>query len=99
MSPKKAGLVTGTSKGGIGDYLVQELLKHDFQVFATARDLNKVQHLQDLGAIIVHLDVTDPQSIEKAVTQVSDTTGGTLNILINNSGVGRAHGIETKDER
>lgn len=88
MSPQKTALVTGTSKGGIGDSLAQELHKRGFRVFATARSLGKVEHLKAMGLDIILLEATDSESIEKAAADVSALTGGTLDMLINNSGIG-----------
>ncbi|KAH7134360.1 hypothetical protein EDB81DRAFT_96747 [Dactylonectria macrodidyma] len=88
MTSQKTALVTGTSQGGLGDYLAQELHRRGFRVIATARTPSKVQHLKDLGLDIVLLEVTDAKSVEKAAAEVNDLTGGKLDILINNSGVG-----------
>ncbi|KAF4458929.1 short-chain dehydrogenase reductase [Fusarium albosuccineum] len=88
MSSQQTALVTGTSKGGIGDYLAQDLHKRGFRVFATARSPAKVQHLKEMGLHIVLLEVTDSESIGKAAEEVNGLTGGRLDILINNSGVG-----------
>lgn len=88
MSSQRTALVTGTSKGGIGDYLAQELHSRGFRVFATARSPAKVEYLQEMGLDIVLLEVTDSDSIKKAVEQVTEATGGRLDILVNNSGVG-----------
>lgn len=41
-----------------------------------------------MGLDIVLLEVTDSDSIKKAVEKVTEATGGKLDILINNSGVG-----------
>ncbi|KAM5347959.1 hypothetical protein ACJ41O_007783 [Fusarium nematophilum] len=96
MSSQKTALVTGTSKGGLGDFLAQELHKRGFRVFATARSPAKVEHLKEMGLEIVHLEVTDLESIKKAAEQVGEATGGKLDILVNNSGVGyRAPLIES----
>ncbi|KAF7547961.1 hypothetical protein G7Z17_g7365 [Cylindrodendrum hubeiense] len=87
MAPQKTALVTGTSKGGLGDHLAQELHRRGFRVFATARTLSKVHHLRDMGLDIVLLEVTDSESIKKAAAEVNILSGGKLDILINNSGI------------
>ncbi|CAM1511695.1 Fc.00g092080.m01.CDS01 [Cosmosporella sp. VM-42] len=87
MSARKTALVTGTSKGGIGDSLAQELHKRGFRVFATARNPAKVEHLKELGIEIVFLEVTDAESIKKAAAEVSALTDGKLDMLVNNAGV------------
>jgi len=87
MTPKTI-LITGSSEGGIGDALAKEFHRRGHRVFATARNLAKVQHLKKLGLEILLLDVTDDSSIKHAVESVKIATGGTLDILVNNSGAG-----------
>lgn len=87
MSPKTV-LITGCSAGGIGDALAQAFHRRGLRVFATARSPSKIQHLKEMGMHVLSLDVTDPRSLEAAVETVETTTGGTLDILVNNSGVG-----------
>ena len=81
-------LVTGCSKGGIGDALAAEFHQRGVRVFATARDLTKVQHLKDMGLDVLSLDVTSEESIAQAVAAVRKVTGGKLDFLVNNSGAG-----------
>ncbi|KAF8846959.1 putative short-chain dehydrogenase/reductase [Acephala macrosclerotiorum] len=85
---QKAVLITGSSEGGIRDALAKEFHKKGLRVFATARNLTKVQHLKEMGLEVLKLDVTDDASIKQAVEQVKTLTGGTLDILVNNSGGG-----------
>ncbi|KAI1076273.1 hypothetical protein F5B20DRAFT_572911 [Whalleya microplaca] len=87
-APKRTVLITGCSKGGIGDALAREFHRQGLRVFATARNLEKVRHLQDAGIEVLQLDVVDQDSIRNAVAEVSKLTGGTLDILVNNSGLG-----------
>ncbi|KAF2458439.1 hypothetical protein BDY21DRAFT_385451 [Lineolata rhizophorae] len=89
MSPgrsPKSVLITGCSKGGIGDALAQEFKSRGLRVFATARNPAKIEHLKELGCDTLLLDVTSQQSIDAAVKSVSDATLGTLDILVNNAG-------------
>jgi len=81
-------LITGCSKGGIGDSLAQEFQRKGLRVFATARDLAKIEHLKALGFDVLPLDVVNENSIKKAVESVETATGGTLDLLVNNSGAG-----------
>jgi len=85
---QKSVLVTGCSAGGIGDALAQSFYRRGIRVFATARNLTKVQHLKDMGMDIVELDVIDAASLKRAVDHVAASTGGTLDILVNNAGGG-----------
>jgi 1-acylglycerone phosphate reductase len=89
MQQQKVALVTGTSKGGIGDALAQEFHRRGLRVFATARNLDKVQHLRELGIETLPLDVESSASIQKTAEAVCELTGGRLDILVNNAGVGK----------
>jgi 1-acylglycerone phosphate reductase len=89
MAPKTV-LITGCSEGGIGDALAKEFHRKGLRVFATARNLSKVEHLKELGLEILPLDVIDDASIKQAVESVKSLTGGTLDYLVNNSGSGRS---------
>ncbi|TAQ87142.1 hypothetical protein B7494_g4545 [Chlorociboria aeruginascens] len=83
---QKSVLITGCSEGGIGESLAKAFHRKGLRVFATARDLAKVEHLKSLGMDIFLLDVIDEISIKQAVERVKIATGGTLDILVNNSG-------------
>lgn len=84
----KYALITGCSAGGIGDALAQEFHAKGVHVFATARNVSKIGHLKTLGLTTFKLDVTNSQSIEEAVAEISKITGGRLNFLVNNAGMG-----------
>lgn len=88
-SPKKTVLITGCSAGGIGDALAQSFHGKGHRVFATARDLSKIEHLKEMGMTILPLDVVSTLSVNEALKAVIVGTGGSLDILVNNSGIGR----------
>ncbi|KAJ5439633.1 oxidoreductase [Penicillium daleae] len=82
-------LITGCSDGGIGSALAQSFHDKGLYVFATARDISKIQNLRDLANItFLQLDVTSPASIATAYKIVENETNGKLHYLINNSGAG-----------
>lgn len=83
----KTALITGCSKGGIGDMLAREFRARGLTVFATARDVAKMTELKDLGIETLEMDVTSTASITDSVNIVCKATGGTLDILVNNAGV------------
>jgi 1-acylglycerone phosphate reductase len=87
MAPKTV-LITGCSKGGIGDALAQEFHRKGVHVFATARSLSKISHLKDMGITTFELDVTSPDSIRNAVSFIEKETEGRLDFLVNNAGMG-----------
>lgn len=88
ISDRKTVLITGCSLGGIGDALAQSFHRKGLRVFATARDLSRVQHLKEMGIIILPLDIVDTSSIKRAVESIEESTGRTLDILVNNAGIG-----------
>ena len=81
-------LITGCSEGGIGDAFAQEFHRRGLKVFASARNLKKMQHLVDMGIQVLELDVTQNSSILAAVDVVKESTGDSLDYLINNAGTG-----------
>lgn len=83
---KKSILITGASSG-IGRYAAEGLAKKGYSVFATARQAKDIEALRELGLQAIQLDVTDNESIEKALQQVLTVTGGTLDALFNNAGI------------
>jgi 1-acylglycerone phosphate reductase len=80
-------LITGCSAGGIGDALAQSFHQKGHRVFATARNLSKVEHLKSMGIETVQLDVVDVSSLKNAVASVDKATAGRLDVLINNAGI------------
>jgi 1-acylglycerone phosphate reductase len=89
LKMKKSVLITGCSKGGIGDALAQEFHNKGLRVFATARDLAKVEHLKAMGLEVLQLDVTSQESIQNAMDEVQKAAGGKLDFLVNNAGSGK----------
>jgi short-subunit dehydrogenase len=86
-------LITGCSTGiGLQSALYLKMQGH--QVFATARKINDVNTLIDLGFEAFHLDVTDTVTIEKALEKILNITGGTLDVCFNNAGYGQPGAIE-----
>lgn len=90
-------LVTGASSG-IGYALSRELLSRGIAVIAVARRVELMKELEKKGAMIVKCDVTLPESVDQLKTLVSEKTGGCLDILFNNAGIGCSCSImDTKD--
>lgn len=87
--PLDSVLITGCSSGGIGSSLALAFHASGLHVFATARDVSKLQHLVHLPNItLLPLDVTSIPSISAAVEVVKKTNDGKLKYLVNNSGRG-----------
>ena len=81
-------LITGCSAGGLGYGLAQAFHARGLKVLATARNLAKMKDLEAMGITTLELDVLSEKSIAACVSQVSQLTGGRLDILINNAGGG-----------
>ena len=91
----KSVLITGTSSG-IGRSAVQHLAGRGWLVFAGVRNRVDAKALAaEVGEVVpVELDVTKPAQIEAAREQVSAVTGGSLDGLVNNAGIGVAGPLE-----
>jgi 1-acylglycerone phosphate reductase len=84
----KSVLVTGCSTG-IGFSLARAFQKQGLTVFATARKPSTLDTLSSLKNVhILALDVTSDASVCNTFEQVRSITGGRLDYLINNAGVG-----------
>lgn len=90
---KKSILITGCSSG-IGLASAQFLSKNGCQVFASARKIEDVKRLEASGFESIQLDVTDENSIDRALEQICAKTGGTLYALFNNAGYMQTGAIE-----
>lgn len=86
MSSPRSVLITGCSQGGLGDALARKLQEHGLRVFATGRNPTKIAHFESLGIETLILDVLSQDSISECAGAVAEKTGGSLDILINNSG-------------
>ncbi|KAJ5636700.1 uncharacterized protein N7484_010013 [Penicillium longicatenatum] len=87
MRSKGSVLITGCSNGGIGSGLAVAFQQKGYQVFATARNTEKMSDLKGVFSLnLLQLDVLNPEDVHAAVNAVTETTGGTLSVLINNAG-------------
>jgi NAD(P)-dependent dehydrogenase (short-subunit alcohol dehydrogenase family) len=87
----KVALVTGASSG-LGKRFAQVLSQAGAKVVLASRRVERLKELRAEieaaggAAHVVALDVTDPVSIKAAVAH-AETEAGTIDILVNNSGV------------
>jgi len=79
-------LITGCSVGGIGYELAKEYRNNGYFVFATARNVESMKGLSELGIETIPLDVTKIDTIRAAKEIVSKENNGKLHILVNNAG-------------
>lgn len=88
MASKKSILITGCSDGGMGSALAVSFHKSGWLVFATARNASKMSDCKSHGIKTIEMDVTSEASVAACVAEVSKDTGGTLDGLCNNAGLG-----------
>jgi NAD(P)-dependent dehydrogenase (short-subunit alcohol dehydrogenase family) len=93
MNLSKTILITGCSSG-IGYSAAVLLQNRGHHVIATARNPADVARLKQEGFTALQLDLADSQSIQQAVSQVLDLTGGTLDALFNNGAFGQPGAVE-----
>jgi NADP-dependent 3-hydroxy acid dehydrogenase YdfG len=96
-------LITGCSSG-FGFLTSLKLAQEGYKVYATMRNMKKSQPLLDEASArkvllqLLRLDVTDPSSIEEALSAVQEQDGA-LHVLINNAGYGMAGFFEDISDR
>lgn len=78
---QRIALVTGCSDGGLGAALATAFHEAGFLVYATARNVSKMEKLKGLGIETLELDVQSESSIADCVRNVPR-----LDILVNNAG-------------
>ncbi|KAH7420240.1 short-chain dehydrogenase/reductase [Cadophora sp. MPI-SDFR-AT-0126] len=90
FTSRKSVLITGCSAGGIGAGLAEVFHEKGYHVFATLRNPAKLpESLSEAPNVaVLTLDVLSSSSIAAAVDSVTKITGGKLDVLLNNSGVG-----------
>ncbi len=86
-------VVTGANSG-IGRATAIHLAAQGNTVFGTVRSTSKATKLQamaaDAGVTIqlVELDIADDDSVRRGFAQILDATGGVVDVLVNNAGIG-----------
>lgn len=96
MNNQNTWLVTGCSTG-FGRYIASHLLEQGERVVVTARKIEQVQDLAQLGqALVLPLDVTDPEQA-KAVVAEAERAFGAVDVLVNNAGIGYFAAVEETD--
>ena len=97
-SKQKVAIVTGSSSG-IGHEISLILARNGFPTYATMRNLQKGSDLKSIAEdekLPLHfaqLDVTDENSVKKAIQTIHDEAGR-IDILVNNAGYGLTGAFE-----
>ena len=89
---QKVVILTGASSG-IGYDSAIKLAKQGHKVYAAARRVDLMQPLTSYGVITLRLDVTDDESMKKAVQTVLDAESR-IDVLVNNAGYGYFGAVE-----
>ncbi|MDP9439734.1 MAG: oxidoreductase [Actinomycetota bacterium] len=92
MAVSRAVLITGCSTG-IGRATAERLASRGWRVYATARDVGKIEDLAGRGCAVLPLDVTDEDSMRAAVEEV-ERREGTVGVLVNNAGYSQSGAVE-----
>ncbi|EGR1310838.1 SDR family oxidoreductase [Vibrio cholerae] len=90
---KESILITGCSSG-IGYHCAKKLHKAGYRVIASCRKPEDVSRLNEEGIFCLQLDVTDTDSIQSAISETIEHTGGTLDVLFNNAAYGQCGALE-----
>jgi NAD(P)-dependent dehydrogenase (short-subunit alcohol dehydrogenase family) len=86
-------VVTGANSG-IGRATAIHLASQGHDVFGTVRSLDRAGKLQSMAAAagveinLIELDVADDESVRNGFQQILSTTGGVVDVLVNNAGIG-----------
>ena len=92
MNPKSI-LITGCSSG-IGYTVAHGLHRRGHRVIASCRQTKDVKRLQSEGLTCIQLDLDDSDSINRAIDEYLELTGGRVDALFNNGAYGLAGAVE-----
>ncbi|KZV89545.1 short-chain dehydrogenase/reductase family protein [Exidia glandulosa HHB12029] len=87
QSTSRVVFITGCSVGSLGAALAERFAAEGCRVFATARNVSKMEGLS-VGIEKIQLDVLSDASVKEAVNTVV-TKAGRVDILVNGAGVNR----------
>lgn len=80
----KVVIITGASSG-IGKKTARLFAQQGYRVFATARNVDRMKDLAELGCITLAMDVTSEGNIQQAFGQILSQTDR-VDVLVNNAG-------------
>jgi len=81
-------LITGGSSG-IGKETAKQFIAEGAKVVITGRDVDKLQKVaNEIGAIPLLFDISDLKSIPEKTREAISLLEGTIDVLINNAGIG-----------
>ncbi|KAF1988940.1 NAD(P)-binding protein [Aulographum hederae CBS 113979] len=77
-------LVTGCSSG-LGEQFVHSILARGDEIIATGRNIEKLKHLEQAGASVLQLDITDSQQSIRSVIDQATSIHGKVDFFVNNA--------------
>lgn len=86
-------LITGCSSG-IGYCAAKGLQERGYQVFATARQDEDIQRLEQEGFAVIPLELADPKSVQNCVDTLLQRMEGDLYAVFHNGAYGQAGAVE-----
>ena len=92
----KVALITGAAQG-LGKEMAKSMMAEGAEVYIS--DINQDQldkTVSELSCSGINLDVTNSEDWKKAVSHIQEKSGS-LNILVNNAGIGNGGDIESTD--
>jgi NADP-dependent 3-hydroxy acid dehydrogenase YdfG len=97
MVQKPVWFITGCSTG-FGRELAKQLLERGYRTVITARNPETITSLAALGeALVLKLDVTKQDQIDAAIQAATDKFGS-IDVLVNNAGIGYFAAVEESEE-
>jgi NAD(P)-dependent dehydrogenase (short-subunit alcohol dehydrogenase family) len=85
-------LVTGASSG-MGKATAKKLLEKGYTVYVAARRVDQMRDLEELGAIVLAMDITKAGDVVAAFDRITSDHAG-VDVLINNAGFGLYGAVE-----
>ncbi|MFZ4775404.1 MAG: oxidoreductase [Terrimicrobiaceae bacterium] len=97
INKKAVWLITGCSTG-FGRELARQVLVSGYRTVVTARNPDEVTDLAALGeSLVLPLDVTKQYQIDAAI-QAAEKKFGSVDVLVNNAGIGYFGAVEESEE-
>ena len=92
----KVALITGAAQG-LGKEMAKSMMAEGAEVYISDKNQDQLDKtVSELSCSGISLDVTKSEDWEKAVSHIQETSGS-LNILVNNAGIGNGGDIESTD--
>ncbi|MDO9511669.1 MAG: oxidoreductase [Bacteroidales bacterium] len=89
---KKVVFITGASSG-IGKATTLHLLAKGYTVYGAARSIDKMSDISKAGGQVIHIDMLEEASMQKAVDDII-AREGRIDVLVNNAGYGSYGALE-----